>query len=231
MNLNENDKIRLDKAYNLFMKKYGNNYTKQQLEYINSKYLKDLNEQYIDIKNTMLQIYTEIGLFSDDKNIYKAILEKLKKKHNIYSDILEVAGGSFPIMSKYIDEEQQKIGKGTITVYDPQLITDKLGNIILIKEEFNEKINVKNYDLIIGISPCKTEELIIKKANEEKKEFFILFCSCIRNFYDNADYEYWCSYIYELAEGNYPENSKITIDYLDNIYNYDLPIMSKVYKK
>ena len=34
------------------------------------------------------------------------------------------------------------------------------------------------YDLLVGILPCDATTLIIEKANEENKDFFIVLCDC-----------------------------------------------------
>ncbi len=93
--------------------------------------------------------------------------------------VLEIGGGCFPAFSKYFDEFQREHNMGgTITTYDSRLITNKLGNIKLHKENLYEDMSVQSYDLIVGIMPCDAKELIVKKATLEHKEFFIAMCGC-----------------------------------------------------
>lgn len=234
MELTISDKKQFYKKFKLYMEKYGYLYPDFALEYIFDTFGDDLaSNSRTDIMN---QIYAEIGLLPDANNIYKRFMTVLNNEHNLGCNILEIGGGFFPIMAKYIDETQQKIGKGSITVYDPRLVTKKLGNIKLIKENFTYFDSMRKYDLIVGIMPCDATELIIKKATDEKKAFFVALCGCTHfshwhNPFRMPTSEDWCEYICSKAKDMLDEKSELSINYLDLEFDYPYPIISSKHKK
>lgn len=231
MELTINEKKQFYKKFKLYMEKYGAFYSDVALAHIFNTFGTDLaSNARTDIMN---QIYAEIGLLPEANNIYKGFMNVLSKEHDLDCNILEIGGGFFPIMAKYIDEEQQKIGKGTITVYDPMLVTKKLGNIKLIKENFTHLDTVNQYDLIIGIAPCEATEFIIKKAAEEGKTFFVALCGCTHfthwhNPFRMPTLEDWCEYIYSKARDTIDEDSELSVKYLDSKCGYPYPIISSI---
>lgn len=216
-----------------FLSKYNNKYSDYALEYIATYFLYDIkNYRRIDIMN---QIYAEIGVFPDNKNLYKGILNFIKEKHDINCNILEIGCGYFPIFAKYIDEEQKKSDSGSITVYDPNLVVENLGNIILNKRFLLTDDNIDRYDLVVGISPCEATELLINKASLAKKDFIIALCECtffniedekIKDFSISA----WHEYVKETVKMLNPDK-EVEMDYLCPSYDYEFPIISCTTKK
>ena len=87
-------------------------------------------------------------------------------------------GGYFPAFANLVAEEQLKIGKGTITVYDPCLVFNepKYINMTLHKEYFTTNTDVSNHDLLVGIYPCEATEAIIESAIKNDKDFYVAMC-------------------------------------------------------
>lgn len=183
------------------------------------------------------QIFDELGIIPDDKNVYYGYLSKLKEIFDLSCNILEIGGGYIPSFSQKIALEQIKIGKGTITVCDPLLITkkSKYKNLHLSKKAFTHKTNISNYDLLVGIFPCSVTLLIIEKALKENKDFFIGLCGCIHNYnFDKKIYGYFVKYPDEfnrilieyindmvIKSGR----SDIGVTYLSDSYNVSYPII------
>lgn len=144
-------------------------------------FIKDNFEEMIldkDKTDIIAQIYAELGILPDESNYYLGFAKMIGERYGFNCNILEIGAGFFPILSKYIDLQQQELGCGTITAFDSCLATNKLGNIKLHKENFTEDQDVSSFDLIIATMPCDSTELIIKKAIMGQKEFFVALCGC-----------------------------------------------------
>ncbi|MGE5455726.1 MAG: hypothetical protein ACM3O4_01285 [Ignavibacteriales bacterium] len=215
-----------------FLSEYGDRYEPDHLEYIIDNFEEFLYERgRPDILN---QIYAELDLVEDDNNLYKEHLKVIKRLYGLGIDILEIGGGFFPIFSKYVDEEQRILKAGTITVYDSKLITSRVGNVILKKEEYTKNISLNQYKLIVGIMPCEATELIIKKANEENKDFYVALCGC-RHFpqynycYTPSEQE-WFNYVYTIAKHSLPSERELDVNYLPESFECHYPIISSKIK-
>ena len=233
MELIGNNDTRLNDAIKLHIDTYGHLYSDYALEYILDASKNDL--KFEDKGDIMRQIYASIGALPDEINLYKGLLEIIKNNFRIDKNIIEVAGGCYPILSKYIDDEQQQIGKGTITVYDPQLVTNKLGNIKLMREDFTMSTPIDGCDLFMSFAPCEVTECFIKKATQAKKEFIVALCGCVPSNQGNYGYyqfpESWYGEIYNLAEKSIDDNFELSVSYFDSNYGYDYPIISSTLKK
>lgn len=162
------------------------NYDKKDLIDIRENFKKDMK---IPI---FRQIYAELGLISNEENEYYQILKFLKRNFDLGCNVLEICGGHYPILSKYIDIEQTRIQKGTITVYDPKLAVSKLGNIKLVKEDFSKKTDISKYDLIVSQFPCDLFDDIVDSAVVADKDYFIALCDCIyKNYSSKIDLLDW----------------------------------------
>lgn len=158
-----------------YLLKYGSNYPQDLLKYIIEHYGKDLDKEMPDPIN---QIYDATGLYTKEENPYLQYLKLIKDYFDIRGNILEIGGGFYPSLASHIADEQIRLKSGTITVYDKNLVTTSLKNIKLIKRDFTTEDDINNFDLLVGIMPCQATSLIIKKANESGKEFFLALCGC-----------------------------------------------------
>lgn len=169
--------------FQLLIEKYGHMYSKFVLDYIKEHFETDL-ELVDDYHNsTMNQIYAYLKMIPDNRNIYKTLFNIVKEKIGVDKNILNIGGGYIPMLSKYIDEEQQRIRKGTITVYDPKLILSEFGKIKLYREELAYYDDCfSKYDVFIGSFICDATELVIRKSKD--KELLLTFCDCIKSNHD-----------------------------------------------
>ena len=156
-----------------FLRKYGEGYSKREIDYIRKYWQDGLKNKFpIDI---LRQIYTELGFFKEDENIYLGFIDILENNFDIDRDIIEVGGGRFPALAKIIALKQHH---GTITVYDPRLAITKspIPNMKLKKENFTKSTPVRSDQLVIGFMPCEATEQTIVTAGKNKADFLIALC-------------------------------------------------------
>lgn len=189
----------------------------------NYKYYIDDPKNSFDI---LRQIYSKYKVVDECEDIYFGLFNKIKEVYTINNDIVEIASGPYPRLAEIIDNDQRKNLMGTINVYEPLLVTKRLGNIKLHKEEFNLNTKIKKGSLLISSAPCNVTLDIIKKANEENLEFFIALCGCCHE--DFTNYDDWINYVFDFANKSIKYDGKIYKDSLDDVYNYPYPI---IYKK
>lgn len=223
---------------------------KQKLERLNEffkkfKYEEEEKQFIIDSLKTVnmcdlvVQVYSACGLLNEIDNIYLEFIQKIKKYFTLDTNIIDVGGGFYPALASYINEEQIKLGKGSITVFDPLLIPSKLKNIILKKEEFTEETKVDKCDLIIGTYPCEATIPIIRNARKNHNEFSIALCGCthfskeylytIPFYMSHHITKLWNDYVMDETYKNLPNDMEVKIDYFDNP-NHPYPILTKKYK-
>lgn len=221
-------KLRFEK----FILKHGLMYDKDALEFIINNFWNYMNEA--TAPDVLMEVYSELGVYDKENNMYLEHLNKIKENFDIRSNILEIGCGSIPAFGNLVAKEQLKLGKGTITVYDPYLVLDKpkYPNMVLHRNIFTEKKDADNYDLITGIFPCDATELIIKKACENKKDFYIGMCGCSHFKYPEASIygynpEAYQNYVISLARHLLEKNNngELCIDYLNSKYDIEYPIL------
>lgn len=167
--------------------------TSKKLAYKYQKeYLSDLSQK---IPSSIYSIYDELGLIPDEYNWYEEFIDILIKNFDINCNILEVAGGNIPRLATRLSKRQYHLSSDTITVIDPSLAINPLNypKLKLHKETFDLDTDIYKYDLIISLFPCEATEIILCKALEQNKDFFIRLCDCIHKFeeMDKIEYLYW----------------------------------------
>jgi hypothetical protein len=76
------------------------------------------------------------------------MLNVIEQEHGVIGkNILEIGAGPFPRLAELISIKQN--GNGSITAYDPSLVTDYLHDVRLVKEKFTNTALLNNYDLVI----------------------------------------------------------------------------------
>ena len=193
------------------------------------EYLANLD---MKIPSNIYSIYDELGLIPEN-NRYDSFIEKLSKEFDITGNILEVAGGNLPRLGERIAKKQIELGKGRVTVIDPELSvsTSKYSNLVLCKDEFTLDSDIKDFDLIISLFPCDATELTIYKSFNENKNLFLRLCDCIHQYEDFSEdvYNYYLSnpseYRKMLIDGykNYARQFKRKLKVLDE--QSDSPII------
>lgn len=210
-----------DIAYLEFINKYSSGYDPLLLQSlgINFSETKYKHHDYIACVRSYLNLEKE------ENDRFKGYFKFLSQKFDITSNVLEIGAGTFPTLAHYIDEFQIMKNKGSIEVYDPNLVTTKLGNIISNKRLFTEEASVRNKDLIIGMTPRGATELIVRTANKYKKPFSILMCPDVGK---SSKYDEDVNELLKLIEETKEDNLKVYVDYLDESFSYPYPI---IYKK
>lgn len=232
--ISEIDKIVYLKMLSHYLKIYQDKYPDLAVQFIEEHFLERM--PISDTTDLLKQIYALFGILNEDENCYLGFANMVGERYGWNSHILEIGGGFFPMFSKYVDEFQQENGsKGTITVYDPDLIVDRLGNIALHKECFTEEMSVESYDLVVGIMPCEATRMIIRKATKEHKEFFLAMCGCVHS--SNLaipsaliSYGSYVDEIYALAKLQEKDGFEVTKE-SGWQYSFKYPIISSKRKK
>ena len=180
------------KIFNDFMNKYGKKYSIETENYIRKHFYKSIGTYWMLVE--LFQVYSELGIFPEENDMYIAYLNELKKAFGVNKNILDVASGNIPAFANKVALEQIRIGEGSITICDPSLIIEepKYQNMKLCKDMFTMKTDISSYDLITGIMPCEATETIIRNACENNKDFFVAFCVCDHsdNYAYSIDNEY-----------------------------------------
>lgn len=167
------DKLQQAEKVEEFLQRYGEGYDQRELDYIRRNWHHCLKSRFsMDI---LRQVYSELGLVSDEENIYLGFIKLLEENFGIDRDIIEVGGGRFPSLAKLIALKQET---GTITVYDPRLVTTQsiCPNMTLKKEKFTKQTPVTEDQLIIAFMPCEATEPAIFAAAQNKADFLIALC-------------------------------------------------------
>lgn len=190
----------LQQKISSYLASHQDDYTEEEKEYIMRNYCYGM---YTDFTDPLLrQIYSELNLMDDEHNIYLGFISILSKIHGIDKNIVEVGCGRLPSLAKYIALRQKT---GTITVYDPKLISIKHpSNLKLCKERFTSNTSIANVDLIIGFMPTLATEDILSYAYENKKDFVIALSDILtaKDIYEQEDIwtDWQQSIIYDAKE-------------------------------
>lgn len=201
------------------------------MEHITDLIKTDINKNpyYNEVTlNLMIKcLYNKELLKQMDQTIYVGVCHlsryidyfyKLKEYFDLGINIIELGFGEFPIMSFLIDHEQKNINRGSIHAYDGSSIEFSnfdiennwknkiapLGNINYNFNYIKEYTTLPDYDLIFGIKACHGLIDLVKKANMDKKDFFLVPCDCYpKNF---------INYLYNLAKNETTKDQELLID-------------------
>lgn len=122
------------------------------------------------------ELFDELGIELNHENLYVAFARLVNQLFNIKDkNIIEVGGGVIPTLAKKMSLD---IGSGHITVYDPILsIYEKdTPKMTLVREQFDNKTDVSDTDLIVSLMPCKAAEVVVDVATKNNIDFIIGLC-------------------------------------------------------
>ena len=219
------------KRFQTFLSKYGSLYPEEVLKFIKKEFERGINYPCsIDI---LMQVYQEIGVNFSMPSFYEAHLKKLMSQFDIGCNVVDVASGRIPSFANLIAEEQLRIGKGTITLYDRALLPfrPKYANMFYKKELFTPETDTSNADLIVATLPCAATESIIENACRNHKKFYIAMCGCTH--FDPYEHRFDTSlnayqqHIINLAElfVDQFDNGELYVDCLSDDYTINHPIL------
>jgi hypothetical protein len=214
-----------------FAQKYRQEYSESAWEFIEENFWMYVYSNVCP--DLLMQIYTELGIESPNGNFYKEHLKRVQERFDITGNILDIGSGKIPAFANLLAYEQLRIGKGTITLYEPLLIETKpkYRNMTLYKEEFTSETHIKEFDLITGIMPCEATELVIEQACRNKKDFYVAMCGCTHFDYIPwgmyASPEMYQDYVISKTQSLLKEydNGELVIEQLDDNYAIDYPIL------
>ncbi len=217
--------------FNEFFRLYSDNYSITTKNFIEDNFFRYLGQPVVP--DVLTQIYHELGLVPTEESYYYAYLDMLTRIYDINRNIADIGCGVVPAFSSILSDKQTK---GTVTAFDPRLAypSSNNGKLILKKEEFTYDEDVTNYDLIIGIMPCDATEVLLRKAIENDKDFFVAMCGC-------SHFEVYSPYMMGISPEYYRElliekvkrwlkkydAGDLSIDYLDDKYEIPYPILYK----
>lgn len=229
--LRNNNEREIALLFEKFAEEYRDKYPVELWEFIENKFWEHVIS--CTSPDVLMQVYSEIGVESPDGNFYKEHIRKIKESFDIRGNILDVGSGLIPSFANLLAYEQQKIGKGTVTIYEPLLLKTepKYSNMKLYKKEFTSRTNIKEFDLITGILPCDATETIIEQACRNRKDFYIAMCGCTHfNFItwgmpisSEAYQEYVINQTKILLEKY--NNGELVVERLDDKYDIKSPIL------
>lgn len=160
-----------------------NNYFKEYPDAFSSYEQKQILRMVTDYGSKLFgsecvrEIYDELGLIPDDKNIYVGFMDIIDKEFGIEGkNIVEVGGGHIPRLAKRLSEKQVK---GKVEVYDPLIsrYEKSTSKLSLVRTKFDEKmIKRGDTDLLIGLQPCAAAERLLEAAIQNDIDFIIALC-------------------------------------------------------
>ena len=171
----------IQKKFLAYKEKYSDKYSKEAWKYIEEHFFENIHNS--ETPDILMQIYTELGIVPPIRNFYHKHLRLLKRIFPLDGNLVEVASGRMPALANLIAGEQRKIGKGTITIYEPLLVemTPKYPNMTLHKEYFYKDTDISDADLVVGVMPCESTELILENAIKNNKDFYVAMCGCVHS--------------------------------------------------
>lgn len=220
-----------DRFY-LFLEEYEKDYKTEAFEYIKEHFWDYINEYMCP--DILMQVYSEIGAEPIKGTYYNTHLHNIERLFGLDKNIIEVASGMIPAFANKIAARQQKLQKGTITIYDPLLLrtTSRFPHMTIHKEPFSRTEDLSSYDLIAGLLTCEATEEMIVSACEQRKDFYIAMCGCDHIASSNPFYMTYVpgryiNHIINLAKKLMKENDNGTLEikYLNKKFDCEYPIL------
>ena len=214
-----------------FVEEHKDSYTPQELEYVYKNISNGLN--YANHYDVLRQLYDEAGMNDIKHNVYEGFVTLLEQNFDLNTNIIEIGGGCIPSLGKKIALRQKK---GTVTVYDPRLITniDKPSNLILKPELFDDNTSIGDAKLLIGYMPCEAAILLIDSACDNKIDFMVALCeggTRAKHDWIESDDE-WIGYVKYIALRGIENNSLGVLgEYSLEQYNNPYPVIYNKRKK
>ena len=176
----------IERKFDNFKIQYKHLYSKEDWEYIENNFFKRLGDA--EVPDLLMQVYAALDIKKSPAKFYHRHLRLIRNRFPLTGNIIEIGSGKIPGFADMIAHEQLKLGAGTITIYDPQLLeeTPKYSNMTLHKEEFYRDTDISNYDLVLGLMACEATESILENAIKNHKDFYVAMCGCV-----HADYGFY----------------------------------------
>ncbi len=184
-----------------FLKEHENDYTDSEKEFILRNYA--WGRRSCLVPDVLRQIYDELNLLEESKNIYNGFIDLLAEHFDINQNIVEIGGGNIPSLGKKLASRQKR---GSVTVYDDKLITTSspAPNLTLIKRRLSPEEKLPKADMIIGFMPCEGTQTAIQLAQNNNLDFMIAFCegSCHNDTLFSTSEDWELSMLYEARKAS-----------------------------
>ncbi len=171
----------LQTKFENFKEKYASRYSKEEWEYIEEHFFDNVHNN--EIPDLLRQVYAELEIPSSGAIYYRQHFRLLKGLFPLDGNVIEIGSGRIPAFGDMIASEQRRLGKGTITVYEPLLVklTSRYPNMTLHKEYFDNNTDISDANLLVGIMPCEATETILESAIANDKDFYVAMCGCVHS--------------------------------------------------
>lgn len=159
-----------------FVNAHADEYSERELDYLRTNAAWGIIcEEPFRVYDILRQIYGEFDLIPEHQDMHQAFIKILEENFYINRDIIEVAGGIVPDLGKKLAARQKT---GTLTVYDPRLITSikTPENMVLKKEHFGKKTPLGDAKMLIAFMPCDLAPTLIDIACKNDLDFMIALC-------------------------------------------------------
>lgn len=128
----------------------------------------------------LIQLFSKLQVIYSAIDPYLYICGLLKNLSFLDGNCCEVGAGAYPRLAELV-QPYLKQSKHQLTIYEPDIILDKLDNARIIRDKFTKETNIADIDTIYGLFPCGATISMIDKAFEEDKNLLLAFCSCNHN--------------------------------------------------
>ena len=182
------------------------------------------------IPRLLSQILSRFGVYHNGKDSYVEMFKLLEKYSFLQGNCCEIGAGMYPRLAELV-APQLKLRKGTLTIYEPNIILTKLENAKIVRERFKKDTNIDQVDTIYGLFPCKASIVIAEKAFEEDKNLMLAFCACDHSTKEHPKWlgKYWAEDFCMDYREKYGNEAEI-INWPSPV-GIDLPIMIRKKRK
>lgn len=163
----------LNYKINKFLKEHEADYSEAEKDFI----LRNMEwgRKSCLVTDILRQIYDELDLLADDKNIYLGFMKLIEDIFGKNEKIVEVGGGRIPRLGTRLALANPN---STIVVYEQNLLktTTPLENLKLKKENFTVNSDIAGTTLTCGFMPCEATLPQIQASCENGINFITALC-------------------------------------------------------
>lgn len=129
------------------------------------------------IPNKLRAIFSKFQIIYSNVDPYLYMCELLKDFSFLNGNCCEVGAGAYPRLAELVLPDLKQ-DNHRLTIYEPEIILDKLDGAKIVRGKFTKETNIADIDTIYGLFPCGATISMIDKAFEEDKNLLLAFCSC-----------------------------------------------------
>ena len=188
-----------------FIERDSSIFSKYEKDYLMSYIIGGQYSKILFLPDLVREVVDELGFLLPEQDIYAGFIELIKESFDLREkEIVEIGGGILPRVGERLSKLDEV---RCVTVYDPRISKNKIGNDKLKLVRRNVVANEDDIggDLLVGFMPCKGAEVIVRQALKYNHDFIVALCEGglhgdIYDYFDNED-EWICSLIREAELG------------------------------